>query len=208
MQQEEAQRNIPVKAELFDYSIDEEQIEEIFNRTFHANKRASKHSDKKPLKNTTETYCGQVSSKPKEKCLIVDGYNIIHAWDELNCLIENNLEGARMRLLDILSNYQAFIKHETIVVFDAYKVKGNTGEMFDYHNIHVVYTKEEETADSYIEKLAHRISKDYQLTVATSDGLIQLITRGQNCIILSARELKEEVERVNASIRDFLADDE
>ena len=110
-----------------------------------------------------------------------------------------------MKLLDILSNYQAFTKIEIIVVFDAYKVKGNLGEMFDYQNIHVVYTKEAETADSYIEKLTHRMSKDYQVVVATSDGLVQLITRGNNCIVMSARELQEEIEKVNESIRKYIS---
>lgn len=203
---------------LFDYSIDEEQIEEILNRTYHANERASKHYYKSARTRRTPDY--NVSSKtelsgdykkpskakhsPKDKYLIVDGYNIVHAWDELKCLLEDNIDGARMKLLDILSNYQAFVKCELIVVFDAYKVKGNLGEMFDYHNIHVVYTKEAETADSYIEKLTHKISKDYQVTVATSDGLIQLITRGQNCRVISARELKEEVERIDTAIREYL----
>lgn len=206
--QQEAKRSKEVlhKAETFDYSIDEEQIEEIMNRTFHANERASKHLYKKRKKNPEVIYRGQAGAGMKEKYLIVDGYNIVHAWDELKCLIEDNLEGARMKLMDILSNYQAFTKYETIVVFDAYKVKGNVGEMFDYHNIHVVYTKEAETADSYIERLTHRISRDYQIVVATSDGLVQLITRGQNCMVMSAGELKEEVERINASIREYLAD--
>ena len=212
---------------LFDYSIDEEQIEEILNRTYRANERASKHY--KPSKHTSDYNNFEKSGSPindnasvgasqatdykkrskvkprsQERYLIVDGYNIVHAWDELKCLIEDNIDGARMKLLDILSNYQAFVKCELIVVFDAYKVKGNLGEMFDYHNIHVVYTKEAETADSYIEKLTHKISKDYQVTVATSDGLIQLITRGQNCLVISARELKEEVERIDTAIREYL----
>ena len=207
LQEEETTKKISIRGELFDYSIDEEQIEEILNRTFHSNERKSKHLYKKQQRNSVQTYHGQVQSKFKEKYLIIDGYNIVHAWDELKCLIEDNLEGARMKLLDILSNYQAFTKYETIVVFDAYKVKGNIGEIFDYHNIHVVYTKEAETADSYIEKLTHRMSKDYQVTVATSDGLVQLITRGQNCTIMSARELKEEIERINESIREYMADD-
>lgn len=214
---------------LFDYSIDEEQIEEILNRTYHANERASKHykpsrmnrasdynvatKSELPIYDNTFAKSGQTTgykklikgkSRPQEKYLIVDGYNIVHAWEELSGLIEDNIDGARMKLLDILSNYQGFVKCELIVVFDAYKVKGNLGEMFDYHNIHVVYTKEAETADAYIEKLTHKISKDYQVTVATSDGLIQLITRGQNCQIMSARELKEEVERVDNAIREYL----
>ena len=195
------------RAGLFDYSIDEEQIEEILKRTFHANQRASKHYYRKPRQQQATVYKGQSKPRFQEKYLIVDGYNIVHAWDELKCLIEDNLEGARMKLLDVLSNYQAFVKCELIVVFDAYKVKGNLGEMFDYHNIHVVYTKEAETADSYIEKLTHKIARDYHVTVATSDGLIQLITRGQNCVVMSARELKEQVERVEAAIRQYLSED-
>ena len=191
---------------LFEYSIDEEQIEAILNRTYHANEKPSKHFYKKQQRNPITTYRGQSQPKLKEKYLIVDGYNIVHAWDELKCLINDNLDGARMKLMDILSNYQTFTQYETIVVFDAFKVKGNLGEMFDYQKIHVVYTKEAETADSYIEKLTHKISKNYQVTVATSDGLVQLITRGQNCIVMSAKELKEEIERVNASIREYLAE--
>lgn len=202
---------------LFDYSIDEEQIEEILNRTYRANERASKHYKVPKTNHISDYSINSVSDKrgdykkpakkkvrPQEKYLIVDGYNIVHAWDELKGLIADNIDGARMKLLDILSNYQGFVKCELIVVFDAYKVKGNLGEMFDYHNIHVVYTKEAETADAYIEKLTHKISRDYQVTVATSDGLIQLITRGQNCMVISARELKEEVERVDTAIREYM----
>ncbi len=194
------------KASLVDYSIDEEQIEAILNRTSHANEKASKHSYKKSKPHIDFSYKGQAQPRFKDKYLIVDGYNIVHAWDELKCLIEDNLEGARMKLQDMLSNYQGFVKCEVIVVFDAYLVKGNLGEMFDYQNIHVVYTKEAETADAYIEKLTHKISRDYHVTVATSDGLVQLITRGQNCRVMSALELKSEMERVNQEIREYLED--
>lgn len=193
------------KAEIVEYSIDEEQIQAILDRTFHANENTKKqwkrHSNPLPV------VTGRRQPKPKysEKYMIVDGYNIVHAWEDLKCLVEDNLDGARLRLLDILSNYQAVTKLETIVVFDAYKVKGNLGEMFDYHNVHVVYTKEAETADAYIEKLTHEISKDYQVIVATSDGLVQLITRGNNCTVMSARELKEDIERINDSIRKYLS---
>lgn len=214
LEQEDAKENIldldtlslieQRKASLTDYSIDEEQIEAIMNRTFHANENAKKHWKKKKAPMVATDYKGQPKPRFSQKYMIVDGYNIVHAWEELMCLVQDNLEGARLKLMDILCNYQAFTKMETIVVFDAYKVKGNLGEMFDYHNIHVVYTKEAETADAYIEKLTHRISRDYQVTVATSDGLVQLITRGNNCIVMSARELKEEIERVNESIRQYL----
>lgn len=209
MQRQENQNTgkMPVSnSGLFEYSIDEEQIEAILNRTYHANEKAAKHYHRKQRHNPVTVYKKQVKQGYKEKYLIVDGYNIIHAWDELKCLVDDNLDGARMKLLDILSNYQAFTKCETIVVFDAYKVKGNIGEMLDYQNIHVVYTKEAETADSYIEKLTHQMSKEYSVTVATSDGLIQLITRGQDCTVMSARELREEIERVNTSIREYLTD--
>ncbi len=192
------------KASLVDYSIDEEQIAEILNRTSHANEKASKHYYKKSKPRIDFSYKGQAQPRFKDKYLIVDGYNIVHAWDDLKCLVEDNLEGARMKLMDMLSNYQGFVKCEVIVVFDAYLVKGNLGEMFDYQNIHVVYTKEAETADAYIEKLTHKISKDYHVTVATSDGLVQLITRGQNCRVMSALELKNELERVNTEIREYM----
>lgn len=189
-----------------DYSIDEEQIDEIFNRTFRANERTSKHYRKKTAVERVGVYKAKPKPRFKDKYLIVDGYNIVHAWDELKCLIDDNLDGARMKLMDILSDLQAVTKKETIVVFDAYKVKGNLGEMFDYHNIHVVYTKEAETADAYIEKLTHQISKDYEVTVATSDGLIQLITRGQNCMVISANDLKEEIKRARESIQEYLSE--
>ncbi|MCM1157200.1 MAG: TetM/TetW/TetO/TetS family tetracycline resistance ribosomal protection protein [Bacteroidales bacterium] len=191
----------------FSYSIDEEQIVAILNRTFHANEKAAKHAVRKKKSVTVYNDKGRKKPVPQKRYLIVDGYNIVHAWKELKELAVDNLEGARMKLLDILCNYQAVAGGELIVVFDAYKVKGNLGEMFDYQNIHVVYTKEAETADTYIEKLTHRISGDYLVTVATSDGLIQLITRGQNCAVLSARELEEEVERINEALREYMEED-
>ena len=184
--------------------IDEEQIEEIINRTSHANEKGSKRPYKKQKPQLYTSYKGQKRPVSKEKYMIVDGYNIVHAWDELKELLPDNLDGARTRLMDILCDYQAMVKCELILVFDAYRVKGNIGEMFDYHNIHIVYTKEAETADAYIEKLTHKIAKDYPVTVATSDGLIQLITRGQNCVVMSARELKEEIARVKDSLQDYL----
>ncbi len=187
-----------------DYSIDEEQINAIINKTSHANERTSKHVYKKTKPAINTGYRGRERSNNGTKYLIVDGYNIVHAWDDLKELTDGNLDGARTKLMDILCNYQAYVKCELILVFDAYKVKGNIGEFFDYNNIHVVYTKEAQTADAYIEQLTHKIAKEYQVTVATSDGLIQLITRGQNCMVISARELKEEIERANESIRRFI----
>ena len=108
----------------------------------------------------------------------MDGYNIIFAWDDLNELAKYNIESARGKLMDILSNYQGYKKMTLILVFDAYKVKGNQGEVGMYHNIHVVYTKEAETADQYIEKTVHRIGHNGNVTVASSDGLEQIIIMG------------------------------
>ena len=134
--------------------------------------------------------------------ILVDGYNIIFAWEELKQLAEINLDGARGRLLDILCNYQGIKKCELIAVFDAYRVQGHPTEFFDYHNIHVVYTKEAETADRYIERFAHENSKKYDITVATSDGLEQIIIRGQGCKLLSARDLKEEVDLTSQKLEE------
>ena len=145
------------------------------------------------------------SSGTEEEYLLVDGYNIIFAWEELSELAKVNIDGARYRLMDILCNYQGYKKCTLIVVFDAYKVEGNTGEAIKYHNIHVVYTKEAETADQYIEKLAHKIGPRYRVTVATSDGLEQLIIRGQGCLLLSARDLKEEISRTEDQMREYMS---
>ena len=134
--------------------------------------------------------------------LLVDGYNIIFAWDDLNELARYNIESARGKLMDILSNYQGYKKMTLILVFDAYKVKGNQGEVGMYHNIHVVYTKEAETADQYIEKTVHRIGHNGNVTVASSDGLEQIIIMGAGAHRLSARDLRTEIEHTNGQIRE------
>lgn len=137
--------------------------------------------------------------------LLVDGYNIIHAWSELEELSRINMDSARDKLLDIMCNYQGMKKCELIVVFDAYRVSGHHEEYMDYHNIHVVYTKEAETADHYIEKFAHENGKKYNITVATSDGLEQVIIRGAGCLLYSAREFEKEVKAMEEHIRsDYL----
>ena len=135
----------------------------------------------------------------------MDGYNIIFSWEELNDLAKVSIDGARSKLMDILCNYQGFKKCELILVFDAYKLEGHPVEVVDYHNIHVVYTKEAETADQYIEKLVHEMGRKYDVTVETSDKMEQVIILGQGAKRLSAQDLKEEVERVNRQIRsDYL----
>lgn len=143
-------------------------------------------------------------TKPLENYLLVDGYNIIFAWDELKDLAKTNLDAARGRLMDILCDYQGFTKCHLILVFDAYKVKGNPGEVGKYHNIHVVYTKEAETADMYIEKVTKEMAKDHRVRVATSDGLEQLIIMGHGAMRVSAAEFYREVMEVKEKVREII----
>jgi ribosomal protection tetracycline resistance protein len=143
--------------------------------------------------------------KGEKEYLLVDGYNVIFAWDDLKVLAAVNIDSARDKLIDIMSNYQGYVGCELILVFDAYKVKQNPGSITKHGNIHVVYTKEAETADMYIEKTTHELGRKYKVTVASSDGLEQLIIMGQGALRMSSRGLREEVERVNQILRnDYL----
>lgn len=185
--------------------ISAEEIDQILNRTSSANQ--SRKSIWKRQKPSRESFYKPEKSvhinmpkTVKEDYLLVDGYNIIYAWPELNVLIEDNMDGARMKLIDILSNYQGIRKCEIIAVFDAYRVQGHREEVTDYHNIHVVFTKEAQTADQYIEKFAHDNQKKYNIVVATSDGLQQIIVRGEGCLLLSARELKKDIDETNTKL--------
>ena len=137
----------------------------------------------------------------QESYLLVDGYNIIFAWEDLHELSEYSMDAARNKLMETLSNYQGYTSQRVILVFDAYKVEGFPGEVTKWHNIDVVFTKEAETADQYIEKTAHAIGRKYKVTVATSDGLEQVIIRSQGCLLMSARELRQEIERIKVEIR-------
>ena len=136
--------------------------------------------------------------------LLVDGYNIIFAWEELAELAKTDLDAARHRLIQILCNYQGYRRCELILVFDAYKVKGNPGNIERQHGIHVVYTKEAETADMYIEKVTHTLAKEHRVRVATSDGLEQIIILGHGAVRVPARQFREEVEQVERAIREIL----
>ncbi|MCX7708331.1 MAG: TetM/TetW/TetO/TetS family tetracycline resistance ribosomal protection protein [Clostridia bacterium] len=185
-------------------SISLEEIDQIINSTFYANQ--GRKSAWKRHRTTRDSYYEPSTyvyrqKEIKEEYLLVDGYNIIYAWPELKGHADENMDGARMKLLDTLSNYQGIRKCRIIVVFDAYRVQGHLEEVIDYHNIHVVYTREAQTADQYIEKFAHDNQKKYNITVATSDGLQQIIIRGAGCSLLSARELKAEVDGANERIK-------
>lgn len=175
----------------YQYSSDEDELKSIFERTYGPIKyrmNEYEQSVKKEVK--------AIMKPSKPKCLLVDGYNVIFGWDELKSIAKENLDVARERLIDILSNYQGYINYMVIVVFDAYKVKGNLGSKEKYHNIYVVYTKEAQTADMYIERATHQMASEFDITVATSDALEQLIVIGQGANRISSRQLVLEIKSV------------
>ena len=183
------------------HARESKELEEIFIRTYG-------RIERKPVSNRkTVTALAEKKQKikkeePVQEYLLVDGYNVIFAWDDLKELAKINIEAARGKLMDVLCNYQGFKKCTVILVFDAYKVEGFQLEIQRYHNIHVVYTKEAETADQYIEKVVHEIGHKYHVTVVTSDGVEQVVTLGQGGTLISSREFKEEVEIVSRQIRE------
>ena len=188
--------------------IGTEEIDRILDRTYNANKKdkdagaTNGYKKKRIIESSPVSASGGGKQKDAGvEYLLVDGYNVIFAWQELAELARVNMDSARGRLLDILCNYQGIRRCELIVVFDAYRVEGHQTEACDYHNIHVVYTKEAETADAYIERFAHEHASRYRVTVATSDGLEQIIIRGAGCILLSAREFEQEVKEKNRQLQ-------
>lgn len=193
------------------FGVEDKELEAIFARTYGEPKRKRFYEDgprqvtyKESWQSGEETKqrTWKGTEEKKEEYLLVDGYNIIYAWEELRELAGETIDGARYHLMDILCNYQAFRQCILIVVFDAYKVSGNKGNIMDYHNIHVAFTKEAETADQYIEKFAYQMGKNAHVTVATSDGLEQLIIRGAGCLLMSAKDLWEDVQRIRELIRE------
>lgn len=198
--------------------ITQEEIEEIFRQTYRKKPEElslfKKHNGRKYSNTGSQDRTGRVSEKrhipkqePLDEYLLVDGYNIIFAWPELNELSKDNLDSARRKLMDILCNYQGYKGCKLILVFDAYKVKGNPGSVEKYHNIYVVYTKEAETADQYIEKTVHDMHQTppnkgrYRVTVATSDALEQMIVWGNGAQRISALGFKADVENASQGIK-------
>lgn len=197
--------NISGKNGKFSYSgsyEEEEELQAIFERTFGPMKRDRTAFQKKTVHSSTPATRYRAGKPRQEEYLLVDGYNIIFSWEELNELAKENIHAACDKLMDILSNYQGYRKCTLILVFDAYKVEGHVEEIIPYHNIYVVYTKEAETADQYIEKTVHRIGRQYQVTVATSDGLEQVIIMGQGAHRISAQGLKKEIEDTETTARE------
>ena len=195
------------------YKVDDKELEEIFIRMYGPIKRRlSKEMNRK------------IEEQKEEKrtilpeCLLVDGYNIIFSWDELNELSKTNLDHARTRLMEMLNNYQGYRKCLLIVVFDAYKIKKNVGSIEKNDNIYVVYTKEAQTADNYIEKVTHDLAQNYRVYVATSDALEQTIVSSRGAMRISAREFEllvkethenelKEFNRKNKQMKNYLLED-
>ena len=180
--------------------IDDKELEAIMEREFGKPKyELYRPTVKKNNGNQTD-----FEMTERKSYVLVDGYNVIFAWDELKSLADTDLGAARERLMEILCNYSAYTKNNVVLVFDAYKVPGNTGERFDFHNIHVVYTKERELGDVYIEKLISEIGKNDRVRVVTSDNLIQLSAVRFGVLRMSAAEFEREVDSVHAKIGKFL----
>ena len=182
--------------------IDDKELEAIMEREFGK----PKYELYRPTTKKNENEYSDFELTDRKSYVLVDGYNVIFAWEDLKSLADTDLGAARERLMEIMCNYSAYTKNNVVLVFDAYKVPGNTGERFDFHNIHVVYTKERELGDVYIEKLISEIGKNDRVRVVTSDNLIQLSAVRFGVLRMSAAEFEREVDSVNARIGKFLED--
>ena len=209
--EEPAGRSDTRRASVYAGTIEQDkELQAIFERTYGPMKRRAFIPPKDPRRPAPTAEAEQEKRTIREQFsgpeyLLVDGYNIIFAWDELKAIARDNLDAARKQLCDLLSNYRGFRKCEVIAVFDAYKVKGGQGSVEKYHDIHVVYTKEAETADAYIERATYEIGRRHRVRVATSDGPEQLIILGHGALRLSASAFRQEVEQVEGQIADILA---
>ena len=200
---------VPVRRRL---SIDEKELQAILEREFGPIRRPQYSAavwreipDKAPAPKAAVPQAPAGDSLHlRGRLLVVDGFNVIFAWPELAAIAETDLEQARDRLMEILANYAAFIRTETVLVYDAYKVKGGKGERFDYHGVRVVYTKENETGDAWIERFCHDVGKNQEVRVVTSDNLIQVSALRAGVMRQSAREFGEEIDRIYGDIEHFL----
>ena len=188
------------------FDLDDRELEEILQREFGPIRRAQYAA---PVRNAApgadETERAELFH-PRRERVIVDGYNVIFAWDDLRKLADGNLDAARRRLMDILCNYAGYRRCVPILVFDAYKVRGGAREVEQYHNLYVVYTREAETADMYIERATHELAKEHRTRVVSSDGAEQIIVMGHGALRVSARAFEEEVRAVEKEIREFFGE--
>lgn len=188
------------RARMRNYSIDDKELESIMEREFGPIRRRVYT----PVHSRSADDAARDSISSAKEYYIVDGYNVIFAWDELKHIADENLDAARHRLMELLSNYRGYKKCELVLVFDAYKVKGGTGERFDYHGIHVAYTRQGETCDMYIERLAVEIGKNYSVRVVSSDSIIQLSALRAGLLRMSSSELQSDVEWVYGQIGEII----
>ena len=194
----------PRRAAAYRATLEEDaELMKIFERTYGPIKRDPLAAFR-PVKKTERPDFASQSWTIAPEYLLVDGYNLIFAWEELSALAKQSLDAARTRLADILCNYQGYKKCVVILVFDAYRVPGSPGAIEQYHNIHIVYTKEAETADMYIERVTHEIGKQRRVRVVTSDGAEQIIILGHGALRVSSRLFQQEVEEVEREIRALL----
>ncbi len=185
------------------FRLDDKELEAIMTREFGPQKLTSELYRPAP-KAQTATQASTEPEQPRKKYLIIDGYNVIFAWDDLKRLAQTDLDLARETLIHVLSDYAAFVETELVLVFDAYRVSGNAGSRQDHNQIHIVYTKERETGDAYIEKLVSEIGKNYNVRVVTSDNLIQLSAVRFGVLRMSAREFEQEVDSVHEKIAEYI----
>jgi predicted RNA-binding protein with PIN domain len=184
-------------------TIDEKELQAILEREFGPIRRPQYSAS--VWKDIPDTEPERpLPERKTTKCLVVDGMNVLHSWPELSPLVQTDLEQAREKLMEILANYAAFTRTETVLVFDAYKVRGGKGERFDYHGVRVVYTKENETADAWIERFLHDVGKNEQVQIVTSDNLIQVSALRSGVLRQSAREFGEEIDRIYGDIDAYL----
>lgn len=206
--EEDAPRTVEARAAAYRATLaQDKELMAIFERTYGPIKRDPLQAMRPVKKRPAPRPAVKAPAKPQREGpehLLVDGYNVIFAWDELKDLAQESLEAARGKLMDILCNYAAYRRCVPILVFDAYKVKGGTREVEQYHNLYVVYTKEAETADMYIEKATHRLAKHYHTRVVTSDGMEQLIILGAGALRVSSQAFQVEVREAEKEIRQIL----
>lgn len=181
-------------------NIDEKELEAIMEREFGPIKRPEYRPS-----SAADRALRPVAA-PLKQYYLIDGYNVIFAWEGLARLAEDDLEAARHRLMEVLANYRGYKKCEMVLIFDGYRVKGNRGERFDYHGLHVAFTKEDETGDMYIERLTQEIGSNYAVRVVTSDNLVQQAALHSGMLRMSSREFYEEIERVNEQIRELISE--
>lgn len=200
---DEPEQSVSRAARYYDSLAEDKELMAIFERTYGKIDRNPRHALDTPKEEPSSYHGKKNPVYDGTEYLLVDGYNMIFAWDALKALAKESLDAARSRLMHILCNYCGYRQCRLILVFDAYKVKGQHREVEQYCNISVVYTKESETADSYIEKTTHTLSKEHRVRVATSDGMEQLIILGNGALRVSADEFYQEIKQAEAAIRAY-----